>query len=84
MTSVTNNIVSKDEMWLLTREEKKYMQRIIFLNTFIKPNPPYCPECGTKLIHEDDETYCPRCGLITSASIEYVAGQKINLPYGRH
>ena len=31
---------------------------------------------------DEDEAYCTRCGLVTSASIRYVAGKKIDLPYG--
>ena len=30
----------------------------------------------------DDEVYCLHCGLIVRASYRYVAGLKIDLPYG--
>lgn len=46
----------------------------------------YCPECGHEIEYsstdDEDESYCTHCGLITSASIQYVAGIKIDLPYG--
>ena len=45
-----------------------------------------CPECGGKVVYDnedEDEAYCTKCGLVTSASIDYVAGIKIDLPYGR-
>ena len=43
-----------------------------------------CPECGAPVTstEDSDEIYCTRCGLITSASIQYVAGKKIKLPHG--
>ncbi|MBR3140540.1 MAG: hypothetical protein IKF11_06715 [Methanobrevibacter sp.] len=44
-----------------------------------------CPECQTMTIKLSDNKsyeYCTKCGLITRASIEYVAGQRIDLPYG--
>jgi len=48
-------------------------------------NPDQCPECKTFTIEtspDGSEEYCTRCGLITRASIQYVAGQRIDLPYG--
>ena len=46
----------------------------------------YCPECGAEIEYinpdDEDEAYCTKCGLITSASYPYVAGIKIDLPYG--
>ena len=44
-----------------------------------------CPECQTitiQLSQDKSYEYCTKCGLITRASIEYVAGQSIELPYG--
>jgi len=44
-----------------------------------------CPECGTFTIAlslDKSYEYCTECGLITRASIDYVAGQRIDLPYG--
>ena len=44
-----------------------------------------CPECQTitiKLSQDRSHEYCTKCGLITRASIEYVAGRRIDLPYG--
>ena len=75
-----------DDEWLKTREEKQKEARLAYLETFIKPLPNYCPECGQPLTttEDEDETICTGCELITSMSIEYVAGAKINLPYGRH
>lgn len=83
------NIIIEDmktEEWLKTNEEKQKEHRIEYLKTFIKPLPLSCPECHNELSTtiDEDETICTNCGLITSMSIEYVAGQKIDLPYGRH
>lgn len=48
----------------------------------------YCPECGAEIEYsspdDEDEAYCTKCGLVTAASYDYVAGIKIDLPYGRH
>jgi ribosomal protein S27AE len=57
--------------------------RLYYLTQIIRYTPSYCPECGTTLIHDEEEIYCPSCGLVTSGSIEYVAGFKIRFPYGR-
>ncbi len=48
-------------------------------------NNKKCPECQTltiKLSEDRSYEYCTKCGLITRASITYVAGQRIHLPYG--
>lgn len=60
--------------------------RLLYLKKFVKPLPQTCPECDHELTttEDEDETICTHCGLIVSMSIEYVAGQKIDLPYGRH
>ena len=60
--------------------------RYYYLRKITKPLPTICPECGSELTttEDEDETICTDCGLITSMSIEYVAGHKIDLPYGRH
>ena len=43
-----------------------------------------CPECKQSIItdNENMEYYCSHCGLIVSTNIRYVAGFKIDLPYG--
>ena len=72
---------------LLRRENKRWLNpRLFYLHTFVKPLPSTCPECGCDLTttEDEDETICTGCGLITSMSIEYVAGTRITLPYGRH
>ena len=78
--------MKRDDEWLKTNEEKQKEQRLEYLKTFIKPLPHTCPECQGELSTtiDEDETICTYCGLITSMSIEYTAGQKIDLPYGRH
>lgn len=70
----------------LTSDQIQQLIRLSYLETFVKPQPSCCPECGGTLntTIDEDETICEKCGLITSMSIEYVAGNKINLPYGRH
>ena len=77
---MTNNIMRKTNM------EKWDNPRLFYLNSIIQPQPNTCPECDGDLITSDDqdETLCSSCGLIVSASIEYVAGIRIVLPYGRH
>lgn len=74
---MTNNIVRGNEMQWRN-------PRLFYLRTITKALPTTCPECDHELTTDDDETYCTHCGLVTSTSIEYVAGIKINLPYGRH
>lgn len=73
-----NNIIRED-----MKNTKQYNPRIHFLKTFITHQPKTCPECEADLIKDDAETYCPECGLVTSASIDYVAGFHIYLPYGK-
>ena len=70
----------------LTSDEVKALIRVNYISSFSKPLPSYCPECGQLLTstEDEDETICTGCGLITSMSIEYVAGERITLPYGRH
>lgn len=48
-------------------------------------NVEKCPDCQTLTIKlSEDKSYecCTNCGLITRASIAYVAGQRLDLPYG--
>ena len=81
VTGMTNTIIED------TMTDRKWLNpRIFYLQTFVKPLPTKCPECGSPLTTtiDEDETICTQCGLITSASIEYVAGTKIIYDYGRH
>lgn len=78
---MTNSIIrgqmkKEDEEWL--------NPRLFYLKKFVIPQPTTCPECGAELCSsiDEDETICTECGLITSASIRYVAGIQIDLPYG--
>ena len=42
-----------------------------------------CPDCdGKKFAHEKYESYCLDCGLVMSSTIAYVAGFKIDYPWG--
>ena len=55
------------------------------LDISILDDPTICPECRTRTIILDEEKceeYCTRCGTITRAASRYVAGEKIELPYG--
>ena len=81
VTGMTNSIIRAD-----MNENRWINRRLFYLKSFVKPLPNICPECGNALTTTDDEdeTICSSCGLITSMSIDYVAGQKIDLPYGRH
>ena len=72
---------------MIKEQNKKWLNpRKYYLNSFLNHEPlKYCPECGGEVEYsseDEDEAYCTRCGLITSASIQYVAGTKIDLPYG--
>lgn len=52
---------------------------------FEPENIEKCPECKTftiKINEDKSYEYCTKCGLITRASITYVAGQRIHPPYG--
>lgn len=73
--------MDKDKSWLCP-EEAKREARLNYIKSIQAHTPNYCPECGHSLIHEEDEVYCMDCGLIVMASISYVAGQPITLPYG--
>lgn len=65
----------------------KFNPRTHYIKSFLNTQKlDKCPECGGKITYENEdeyEAYCTRCGLVTTASIEYVAGIKIDLPYGR-
>jgi len=55
------------------------------LDISILDDPTICPECRTRTIILDEEKceeYCTCCGTITRAASCYVAGEKIELPYG--
>lgn len=42
-----------------------------------------CPNCkGKKFTHTDYESYCLSCGLVMTSTVCYVAGFKINYPWG--
>ena len=87
---MTNSIIEevmkdKNFKWLEPEQYQK-LERLLYLKSFNKPLPSYCPECKNPLdtTIDEDETICSHCGLVTSMSIEYVAGFKIQLPHGRH
>lgn len=77
---MSNSIVRKD-----MNDEEWITPRLFYLKSFVKPQRTTCPECHGEIEYsteDEDEAYCTRCGLVTSASIRYVAGNKIDLPYG--
>ena len=78
--------LTSTELKGLTSDEFQQLIRLSYLETFVKPLPTTCPECGSDLTttEDEDETICTGCGLITSMSIEYVGLRKLDLPYGRH
>ena len=74
---------------MIKEATKKWLNpRKYYLDSFINHESlKYCPECGAEIEYsseDEDEAYCTKCGLITQASYDYVAGIKIDLPYGRH
>ena len=68
------------------KKEKWLNPRKYYINSFLNHESlRYCPECGAEVEYsseDEDEAYCTHCGLVTSASTQYVAGRKIDLPYG--
>ena len=80
MTPIKDNV----DKWLEPEDHRKQL-RLTYIKSFNKPQPNKCPECGSQLSTtiDESETICTQCGLITSASIEYVAGIRIHLPYGK-
>jgi len=71
----------------MKEQEKKWLNpRRYYIQSFLNHESlAYCPECQGEIEYsseDEDEAYCTQCGLVTSASIRYVAGQKIDLPYG--
>lgn len=72
---------------MIKEQNQKWLNpRKYYINSFLNHESlRYCPECGGEVEYsseDEDEAYCTQCGLITSASIQYVAGVKIDLPYG--
>lgn len=66
-------------------EYAKSLRRIYINKCLNHQSLKYCPECGGEIEYsseDEDEAICTTCGLITSASMRYVAGKKIDLPYG--
>ena len=76
---MTNSIIEEEKMSM-----GRFNPRIAYLKRITSPIPDTCPECDSPLEDHEYETICTHCGLVTSTTIEYVAGQKIILPYGRH
>ncbi len=76
-----NSIIEQD-----MNDIKWLNPRLYYLKSFIKPQRQICPECQGPLepTPDQDELICSSCGLVCSASIEYVAGVRIELPLGRH
>ena len=78
----------KKQEKMIQEQNKKWLHpRTHYIDTFLNHESlKYCPECNGEIEYsstdDEDEAYCTKCGLVTSASIRYVAGQKIDLPYG--
>lgn len=62
----------------------QHVMRLDFINKMSNhENIHQCPECRSNIITDEfGEEYCETCGLITRTHIPYVAGQRINLPFG--
>ena len=72
---------------MIKEQEKKWIDpRGYFINSLLNHQSlKYCPECGGEVEYsseDEDESYCTKCGLITSGSYPYVAGIRIDFPYG--
>lgn len=92
---MTNSIIRERKQmpshneWLKTRAEKDEEQRqreielrLLYIQKMLSHIPPYCPECHTHLIIDDEQISCPACGLVTQDSTYYNGGQKFHLPHG--
>lgn len=69
------------DRWLEPELAKKEM-RLNYIKKMQSQIPNTCPECENSLITDESEIYCEKCGVIVAASTEYVAGVRIDLPYG--
>lgn len=69
------------DKWL-NPEEAQRDERIRYIRKMQSFMPLSCPECSAELAADEDHYYCTKCGLVVTASIRYVAGQKIDLPFG--
>ena len=56
--------------------------RIHYLKSIQAHTPKTCPFCAHTLTNDNQQIYCPQCGLVCQDSTQYVAGEKICLPYG--
>ncbi len=82
--SIMRNNIKIDETFDIN-EYARSLRRIYINKCLNHKSLKYCPECGGEIEYsneDEDEAYCTNCGLVTSASSCYVAGVKINLPYG--
>ena len=79
-----NSIIRKDmpDKWLEPYNYKQ-KQRLLEILKMQYHMPSSCPECEHELVYgEDCEVYCSHCGLVVCDSYSYVAGIKINYPFG--
>ena len=72
---------------MTTLNKKKHTSKINIddLDINVNEDPEVCPCCKTRTVTLDAEKceeYCTTCGCITRASSRYVAGEKVDLPYG--
>lgn len=82
-----NNPEIQEELKELSWSDPYLYEHIIRLNYINQisnhQNIHQCPECENNIItNEWGEEYCETCGLVTRTNYNYVAGQKINLPFG--
>ena len=66
----------------LEPELARWEIRLNYIRKMQSHLPSECPECESELVTDDSEIYCAKCGLVVAASMEYVAGVRIDLPYG--
>ena len=81
------NMRMKKQEKRIREQNKKWLNpRKYYINSFLNHESlKYCPECQGEIEYsseDEDEAYCTECGLIVTASSQYVAGFKIDLPYG--
>ena len=81
----THTRISTKKTILLVNSNLHVRKNMCTEDEFEPENIEKCPDCQTltiKLSEDRSYEYCTKCGLITRASITYVAGQRIHLPYG--
>lgn len=79
-----NNLRVMSQLYKEDTELYHHILRLDWISKMSNHEPIYvCPNCqGSIITDEWGEEYCSHCGLVTRTQTQYVAGQKIFLPFG--